>query len=225
MRTTRETVAGMKQAANAATELAREHDEIDRLATRIAAHAPGPERTELVHELCTRFVVHAQVEERYLHPAVRTLLNNGAFAVTLQMRRNRAVGRTVACVERGELEDDEYDIVVSHLLVGVQDHVERQDAFLLPALVDVCPIEQINRLGEQLREGIAAGRRAVERAAARASSERVEEDACAAPPVASAAPVDPPSGRQARLRGFRALLQRVLIQRILRGGPALGTAR
>ncbi|HEX4792000.1 MAG TPA: hemerythrin domain-containing protein, partial [Actinospica sp.] len=163
----------MTQTANAATELAREHDEIDRLATRIATLAPGPERTALVHELCARFVIHVQVEERYLHPAVRTLLRNGAFAVTFQMRRNRAVGRTIACVERGVTEGDEYDILVSHLVVGVQDHVERQDAFLLPALVDVCPIEQMNRLGEQLREGIAAARRAVERATTRAS-ERAE---------------------------------------------------
>jgi hypothetical protein len=208
----------MTQTANAATELAREHDEIDRLATRIATLSSGPERTALVHELCVRFVIHAQVEERYLHPAVRTLLRNGAFAVTFQMRRNRALGRTIACVERGVTEGDEYDIVVSHLLVGVQDHVERQDAFLLPALVDVCPIEQINRLGEQLREGIAAARRAAERAAARSQDRAAAVVSAAAaygpsgPTTASAAA--PSGGRVPRSRGLRALLQR-----LARGGP------
>lgn len=211
----------MAQTANAATELAREHDEIDRLATRVATLAPGSERTALVRELGTRFVIHAHVEERYLHPVVRTLLHNGASTVTFQAQRNRAVARTVECVERGEVEGDEYDVLVSHLVVGVQDHVERQDAFLLPALVDVCPIEQINRLGEQLREGIASARRAAERAAAW-SCKRAEVAAAAAPsaPAPAAATGDGSGGREPRMRGIRGLFQR-----LVRGGPAADAAR
>lgn len=123
----------MTQTADAATELAREHDELDRLATRIATHAPGAERDALVNELCAHFIIHIQAEERYLYPALRRLLSDGSTVAAAQARRDRAVARTIECVEKsGRLSADESDVLVAHLVVGVQDHVERHDTVLLP---------------------------------------------------------------------------------------------
>lgn len=214
-------VIGMTQTANAATELAREHDEIDRLATRIATLAPGPERSALVHEICARFLIHVQAEERYLHPVVRRLLRDGPFLAAFQTRRNRAVARTIECAERGQAEGDEFDILVGHLLIGIQDHVERQDTILLPALVDACPIEEINQLGEMLHEGIRAAREAAERAGARECEQHREQqqgnarnDGAGSPgggqqDADAAAEVAEPHAGEQHCGGFKALLRRI----------------
>lgn len=188
----------MTQTVNAATELTREHDEIDRLAIRIAMLGPGPERAALVHEVSARFLIHARAEERYLHPAVRRLVRDGSVLVSLQMSRNRALARTIEAVERGGAEEDELDILVGHLVIGVQDHVERQGAVLLPALIEACPPEEAILLGEKLHEGIAAARKAAERAGARACE--------LAGQLARETPA--PGDGETRCRGFRALLRR-----------------
>jgi Hemerythrin HHE cation binding domain len=193
----------MTQTANVMTELAREHDEIDGLATRVAALDPGPERTTCVHELCARFVVHVQAEERYLHPAIRLRLRDGAAAAASQACRDRAVARGVESVEGGQAEGDEFDVLVARLLLGVQDHVERQDAVLLPALTAACSPGELDRLGEQVHEGILVARQAAGRAGTR-MRERAALEARDGGRAASA-----PSEDEPRSRGFRALLQRM----------------
>jgi hypothetical protein len=191
----------MAQTVNAATELAREHGEIDRLAARIGTSDPGPERTALVHEVCARFVVHVQAEERYLHPVMCRRLWDGAFVAAAQFRRDRAVARTIEMVERWGVQDDEFDILVGHLVIGVQDHVEQHDTVLLPALVEACSLAEITLLGERLRSGIRAAREVAVRAGERACEQSSQQDA--AQDAVGAAGGEPPS------RGFRDLLRRI----------------
>lgn len=202
----------MTQTADAATELAREHDELDRLATRIATHGPGAERDALVNELCARFIIHIQAEERYLYPALRRLLSDGSTVAAAQARRDRAVARTIECVEKsGKLSADESDVLVAHLVVGVQDHVERHDTVLLPTLTDAGATEEVDQLGEQLHEGIVAARQEAERAGVRASAqaehEQAAQDGQAPPPVSSTSSAT--ADGQPGGHGFKAFVQRI----------------
>ncbi|HTJ71777.1 MAG TPA: hemerythrin domain-containing protein [Actinospica sp.] len=177
----------MTERANAATELAREHAELDRLTARIAGLGPGSERVALVRDVSRLFLAHADAEQRHLYPALRNHLPNGWASVADLARRQRAVERTIRAIERlPEPVGDAYDILVSHLVVGIEDHVERQDAVLLGKLVDACTIDEINRLGERLSQAVEASL-AHERAKA----------------------VEPPPVRQPESlpRGFRALLR------------------
>ena len=151
----------MTQVADAAMELTHEHDEIDKLALRIATIGRGPERTALVREVGVRFRVHVRAEERYLYPAVRRLLTDGIDLACLQTRRNRALTNTIESLEQGVEEGDGLDVLVGHLVVALQDHVERQDCVLLPALVAACPAEEYELLGRELHEGIRAARETV----------------------------------------------------------------
>lgn len=191
----------MTQTVNAATELAREHGEIDRLAARIATSDPGPERTALVHEVCARFVVHVQAEERYLNPVMCRRLWDGAFVAAAQFRRDRAVARTIDAVERWGTEDDEFDILVGHLVIGVRDHVEQHGTVLLPALIEACSLAEITMLGERLRIGIRVAHQAAVRAGQRACEQSARQDAA---PQDAAVTADEPS-----CRGFRNLLRRI----------------
>lgn len=159
----------MPERVNAATELAREHAEIDRRAARVSELDPSAERAALVRELAELFLAHCDVEQRLLFPAVRRFAPGGWSVVADQARHQRAIARTVRAIEDlREPEGDAYDVLVSHLVVGIQDHVYRQDAVLLPSLIDACPIEDINRLGRRLSEG--AERARVARCARRPSA-------------------------------------------------------
>lgn len=201
----------MTQTADAATELAREHDELDRLATRIATHGPGTERDALVNELCARFIIHIQAEERYLYPALRRLLSDGSTVAAAQARRDRAVARTIECVEKsGKLSADESDVLVAHLVVGVQDHVERHDTVLLPTLTDAGPTEEVDQLGEQLHEGIVAARQEAERAGVRANAQAEQAAQDGQLPPASSTPSTPAAAdTQPGGHGFKAFVQRI----------------
>lgn len=214
----------MAQTANAVTELAREHDEIDRLALRIATLSRGPERAALVREVSGRFLAHTRAEEQYLYPALRRLLADGMDLVCLQTRRNRALTRTIESLERGDEEGDGLDILVGHLIVGLQDHVERQDCLLLPALVRACPSAEMELIGRQLHEGVASARGAVVGVGPTASPERSE------PPVppeqfaqqeprdlvskASSAATESAVPAPAKSHGFKALISKTLIRRL-----------
>lgn len=159
----------MTQTTSAATELTREHDAIDRLAVRIATLGPGCERAALVHEVCARFLDHIRVEERFLHPALRGLLRDGRTLAQVQTDRNRALARTIEAMERGEAEGDELDILVGHLLIGLQDHVDLHDTVVLPELLGACSDAEIAELGERLHDGDRTDREAAERAADQAA--------------------------------------------------------
>jgi hypothetical protein len=183
----------MAERVNAATELAREHAEIDRLIVRIAELEPCPERTRLAGEVAELFLAHVDAEQRFLYPALRRFVPGGWGEVAEEGRRQRAVARTVRAIESlGEKEGDEYDILVGHLVIGIQDHVERQDAVLLPRLIDACPIEDINRLGRQLSDGVQEALAALSRARR----------------VAAETDARRPHGGSASTHGFKALLRR-----------------
>lgn len=186
----------MTQTTNAATELTREHDAIDRLAVRIATLGPGRERAALVHQVCVRFLDHVRVEERFLYPVLRGMLRGGRTLAQVQADRNRALARTIEAVERGGAEGDELDILVGHLLIGLEDHVDLQDAVLLPELLGACSSGEIGLLGEQLHDGIRTAREAAERAADPAA-ERAAEPAAERAADPSAERAAEPSAEQA----------------------------
>ncbi|MBR7837522.1 hypothetical protein KDL01_29855 [Actinospica durhamensis] len=90
----------MVRTPEAAAELAREHDEIDRLATLVSTLGAGPARRAIVLEICGRYAVHAEVEARYLMPAVQRYLPDGARAVADEAGRHQAVIQTMAAYLR-----------------------------------------------------------------------------------------------------------------------------
>ena len=151
----------MPETDDAAKEIARAHDEIDRLSIRICTLSAGGQRAAAVREACVRFTCHVHAEEKHLHQAMRRHLPDGAQIVDAQRRRDRAVLRTVEYCELKDVDPDELDVLVGQLVVGIQDHVERYDAELLPALIRDCPLAESRRVGELLRAALQAVRDAV----------------------------------------------------------------
>ncbi|WP_249162016.1 hemerythrin domain-containing protein [Actinospica acidithermotolerans] len=158
----------MLEPDDAAKEIAREHDEIDRLILRISmlgaragdGAVPGApdERAAYVHSACVRFAYHVHAEEKHLHQAMRRHLPDGGYVVEKQRLRDRAVLRTIECCELPDIPADERDVLIGQLVVGVQDHVERYDAELLPGLIRACPLAESRRVAVVLHAGVQAVR-------------------------------------------------------------------
>ena len=143
----------MPEGADATTELSREHAEIEKLVLRIATLEPCPERTLLVRDATSRFLTHAQAEERYLLPAFRRYLPGGDREAVEQERRVQDMRATVEGIEHSG-DDDEFNALVGGFVLDVQRHIERQDAVLLPALFDAAPREEVNHIGRQVRHAL-----------------------------------------------------------------------
>lgn len=141
----------MPERANATTELNHEHAEIEQLVQRIASLEPCPERTALVHDAVARFLSHARAEQRYLFPAFRKYLPQGIDEVVGEQRHVETVRTTVDDLERTDDQDESYDELVGRLVLEIQRHIEQQDSVLLPQLLDLCPPEEVNHLGRQMR--------------------------------------------------------------------------
>ena len=169
-----ETVATLEAAA----ELAREHDEIDRLATLVSTLSAGPARRAMVLEACSRYATHAEVEASHLLPAVCRYLPDGARTAAEETARHEALARSISaflrlCDDKPEAardpspdgedcfeQTDELDIVIGQLVAGIQGHVEHQDTSLLPALNRVCPLAESRQIGTDLHDALCAARRA-----------------------------------------------------------------
>jgi hypothetical protein len=151
----------MPETDDAAKEIALEHDEIDRLALRISMLDAGDERDAYLQTACVRFAVHLHAEERHLYQAMRRHLPDGAQVVEAQRQRDCAVMRTIEYCRLSGVEADERDVIIGHLVIGIQCHVERYDADLLPALIRGCPLAESRRVGELLRAGLQAVREKV----------------------------------------------------------------
>jgi hypothetical protein len=190
----------MPEPDDAAKEIAREHDEIDRLVLRIsmlgARAVPGAsdERAAYVHSACVRFTYHVHAEEKHLHQAMRGHLPDGAYVVEKQRLRDRAVLRTIGYCELPDMPADERDVLIGQLVVGIQDHVERYDAELLPGLIRACPLAESRRVAAVLHAGVQAVRDKWKIA----NGSGPERD-----PAAGAEPVPEPPRR-----GLRGLLRR-----------------
>jgi hypothetical protein len=147
----------MPEGADATTELSREHAEIEKLVLRIATLEPCPERTLLVREATSRFLTHARAEEKYLLPAFRRFLPGGEREAVEQERHVQDVRATVEGLEHSD-SDDEFNALVGGFVLDAQRHIERQDAVLLPALLDAAGREELNLIGRQMRHALTAER-------------------------------------------------------------------
>ena len=144
----------MPEGANVTTELREEHGEIERLVQRIASLGDCPARTVLVHEAQERFLAHIRAEQRCLYPVVERRLPEGAGEVAAEQREVNALREVVAGMGRGGTDEDS-EALLGRFVLGVQRHIERQDGVILPQLLDVCTLDEINRAGREMRYALA----------------------------------------------------------------------
>lgn len=142
----------MPDGGNVALELAEDHAYIHGLLAQALRLSPGDAgRRRVINEASVWLLRHTAAEERFLDPAIREHLPEGdGLALEQELERIRIADLIEKVAERDD-QDETFENLLQQLFLAVGEHISAQDTTLLPMLIDACPPEAIEKLGEQIR--------------------------------------------------------------------------
>ncbi|HEV2640259.1 MAG TPA: hemerythrin domain-containing protein [Actinocrinis sp.] len=147
----------MPEGGNIAAELAEDHEHIQSLLTEALALSPGDGgRRSVINEASVWLLRHSTAEERYLYPAIREHLPDGARLARDQERDQAHVAALVEAVAGRDEQDEVFEDLLHQLFIAVGEHIATQDTTLFPLLLDACPPDQADdlaRLVQSVRRG------------------------------------------------------------------------
>ena len=186
---------------NAIDMLLGHHDEIRRLFTEFEglSSRPSKRKEDLVAELITLLVKHAEVEEQVFYPAVRNEVAGQADEVDESLEEHHAAEFLLAELDGMSSDTRRYDMKVHVLKENMLHHLEEEEEDLFPDVREALSEERLREIGGGHGRGL-GGR------------------AAAAAPVLS--PQSPPANVLLSLRhgawDLAVSLTRVLRRRLLR---------
>ncbi|MEU9980982.1 hemerythrin domain-containing protein [Streptomyces sp. NPDC050856] len=134
-------------------ELTRDHEEVEELFTNIEELPSGdPMRKRYADQATMELVRHAVAEEEYLYPAVREHIVGGDALADKELNDHTAAERTMKDLESCEADDPRFDVLMSKLMTEIRAHVLDEEDNLFPRLRNACSAEQLERLGEKVRQ-------------------------------------------------------------------------
>ncbi|WKX73655.1 hemerythrin domain-containing protein [Streptomyces sp. XD-27] len=135
------------------SELTADHREVEEMFERIQAMPPSdPERKRLVDNATIELVRHAVAEEQYLYPAVREHVEEGNPLADKEITDHGRVERILKDLERRDVDDADFDTLVTQLVNEVSAHVRDEEHRLFPLLRAACSPEQLEKLGDRIRQ-------------------------------------------------------------------------
>jgi hemerythrin superfamily protein len=101
-------------------------------------HMRGEDNDEakqsLVESACTELVIHAQVEEEFLYPALANVLDDSEPVEEAQVEHT-AVRQLIAEIESMQAGDDRYDACFTVLGEYVEHHIAKERLHVFPAML------------------------------------------------------------------------------------------
>lgn len=133
--------------------LERQHDEFRRLFAdfRDLGDRPSQRKAELVREIVTQLVRHAEVEEQIFYPAVRNELPDLADDVDEDLEEHHVAELLLWELDHVSPQADRYDAKVAVLIENVEHHLEEEEGELFPAVRQRLDEERRRELGAALR--------------------------------------------------------------------------
>jgi hemerythrin superfamily protein len=142
----------MGHGGNVIDELTTDHREVEEFFGRLRALPVGhKDRRTVMDELTIELVRHSVAEEMYLCPAVREHLPGGDVLADKEIEDHAEVERVLKALEKLDVEDPEFDVLVRKLIDDVGEHVAEEEQQLFPGLARVCTAEQLDGLGDPIR--------------------------------------------------------------------------
>ncbi|WP_370084641.1 hemerythrin domain-containing protein [Streptacidiphilus sp. MAP12-16] len=143
----------MGHGGNVIAELTADHREVEELFEQIQALAAGdPRRGEIADRFTTSLVRHSVAEERYLYPAVREHVPGGHALADKQIADHATIEKLLKELEHSHANQAAFNALLSKVVTEVKAHVADEEERLLPALAKVCSPQQLDELGERIRE-------------------------------------------------------------------------
>jgi hemerythrin superfamily protein len=143
----------MGHGGNVIEELEADHREVEAMFDGFNNLPVGSkQRREIADEFTVELVRHSVAEEMHLYPAVREHLQGGDALADKELADHAAVEKHLKKLERLDAEHVEFDALVSTIVTEVADHVRDEEDRLFPMLAAACTPEQLNELGDKIRQ-------------------------------------------------------------------------
>lgn len=130
-------------------------DQHDQIRERFAAFQelssrPSQRKEDTVRDIITLLSKHAAMEEELFYPAVQAELPELDEHVKEDLEEHRLVELALLQLDRMRAEDDTYDAKLRVVISNVTEHMEEEEADLLPRIREAIEEEQRRELGHAL---------------------------------------------------------------------------
>ena len=141
-----------RQALDAIKLLKNDHDEVEAMFKQFfKMKKDGPQKSELIEQICTALTVHAEIEEEIFYPALEE--SNEARDITLEAyEEHRLVKQLLGELEAESKDTEEWTAKFTVLKENIEHHVEEEEGELFKKARQVLSEEEIEALGQQLLE-------------------------------------------------------------------------
>ncbi|CAM5627595.1 Hemerythrin OS=Streptomyces pilosus OX=28893 GN=GCM10010280_48560 PE=4 SV=1 [Streptomyces pilosus] len=143
----------MGHGGNVIDELVTDHREVEELFGKIEALPPGhKDRKVYADQAVIELVRHSVAEEAYLYPAVREHVPGGDALADRELEDHATAEQTMKDLEGCDADDAEFDRLIGSLMSEIREHVADEERNLFPKLRAACSTEELDRLGEKVRQ-------------------------------------------------------------------------
>lgn len=114
--------------------LVRQHREVEELFTRFEelSGRPSQRKTDLVREMITTLVRHAEIEEQIFYPAVRAEVDDVVDEVDEDLEEHHVVELLLWELDHLSPEAERFDAKVTVLIENVRHHIDEEEQELFP---------------------------------------------------------------------------------------------
>jgi hemerythrin-like domain-containing protein len=130
--------------------LQRDHDEIRRLLSKLAAAPPDP---DLVEQLVIRASGHEAIEEQYFWPVVRKRVHDGARLADEAVSQELHVKHVLDLLDGLDPANSEFGLLLRQLAGAGREHLDFEENRVWPGVRRALSEPELTDLGAQLRQG------------------------------------------------------------------------
>lgn len=143
----------MGHGGNVIDELVTDHREVEELFAKIEELPAGhKDRKTYADQATIELVRHSVAEEAYLYPAVREHVPGGDALADQELKDHAEAERIMKDLEGCDAGDAEFDRLVGMLMSEIRSHIADEEGNLFPRLRASCPPEQLDQLGDKVRQ-------------------------------------------------------------------------
>lgn len=143
----------MGHGGNVIDELVTDHREVEDIFGKIDALPLGHKDRKVYADQATiELVRHSVAEEAYLYPAVREHVENGSTLADKELADHAKAEQLMKDLESRDAGDPEFDRLVGMLMSEIREHIADEEQNLFPMLRASCSPEQLDQLGDKVRQ-------------------------------------------------------------------------
>jgi hemerythrin superfamily protein len=131
--------------------LKRDHRQIEQLLARLQAAADPETRRRLRDGVTGAMVQHADAEDKYLYPVIRSALPRGAMDIEKQIRAHAKVKEMLEDLKRADVAGCEFEQLVMEIIAEVHQNILDEEDGVFAWLVQWVDENTLAALGDEMQ--------------------------------------------------------------------------